>query len=140
MNPNLVNFYNNWNKKAAGIDTASLAGLYDKYITLFVIYNNLYNQVPPHLTARGFVIPNKIYDSKAATEYVVSFLGGKNILDHLTASKNDSDISTIINLIDNEEFYIKIRKGVRQRAEDINLEEIFTGITTLELDLPSISQ
>lgn len=121
MKPSLIDFYNNWSKKAQGIDTATLGGMYDKYITLFVIYNNLYNQVPPKLAAGGFPLPKKIYDNKAATEYVVNFLGAKAILEAYSHNKNEGDIEAIIEVIRNEEFYIKIKNGLRQRNEDLLL-------------------
>ena len=119
MSPSLVAFYTNWSQKANAIVSNELAAVYDKYITRFVIYNCLYNQVTERLHASGFPLPKKIYDNKAATENVVSFLGPDNLIAQLHGNQND--IEAIINLIDAENFYIILRYGERQRPEDLKL-------------------
>ena len=121
MTQNLIDFYNNWTAKVAGIAGQDLSSIYDKYITSFVIYNNLYNQVPDKLIASGQSVPSRIFDNKAATILVVQFLGSVNILTRLTENNNDTDISAIVSLIDQETFYIKIKNGQRQRNEDLKI-------------------
>lgn len=121
MNPWLVDFYNNWTAKQQAIVGLDLSHVYDKYMTSFVIYNNLYNQIPAKLIANGVVMPNRIFDNKAATEYVVQFLGANDILSEITNNNLDNAITTVIDLIDNEVFYIKIGYNGRQRNEDLKI-------------------
>jgi hypothetical protein len=117
MNSLLIDFYNNWNLKAQSIVGHDLSHVYDKYMTSFVIYNNLYNQIPDKVVAGGIAVPARIFDNKAATEYVVQFLGAANILTELSNNNLDGDIEAIIDLIDQEVFYIKINYNGRQRNE-----------------------
>lgn len=127
LNQNLVDFYNNWNAKANNIVDDNLENVFDRYITLFVVYNFLYNQVPPALLERGENIPRQIFDNKAATDLVVQYLGAANILSNLHNNNNDQDIQCVINLIDQQTFYIKLKFGQRQRKEDIKILNALTS-------------
>jgi hypothetical protein len=121
ISQNLIDFYDNWTEKANLIVGDSLSDVYDMYTTRFIIFNNLYNQIPQELAARGIVLPAKIYDNKAATDYVVEYLGAGNILTELTNKNNNNDINSLTNIIDQEIFYIKLKHGQRQRAEDLKI-------------------
>lgn len=121
MNQYFTDFYTNWTGKANGIVADDLSNVYDKYMTLFVIYNNLYSQIPDKLVSNGLVVPNKIYDNKAATEMVVQFLGANALLTELASNNLDVDIDAIINLIDQEVFHIKINHGQYNRNEDLKI-------------------
>ncbi len=121
MNQDFTDFYTNWTEKANGIVGDDLSNVYDKYVTLFVIYNNLYNQIPDKLISEGIVVPNKIYDNKAATEMVVQYLGANALLTELASNNLVVDIVAIINLIDQEDFHIKINHGQYDRNEDLKI-------------------
>lgn len=121
MNQYFTDFYTNWTGKANGIVGDNLSNVYDKYMTLFVIYNNLYNQIPDKLISDGIVVPNKIYDNKAATEMVVQFLGANQFLDELAVNNLGTDVDSIINLIEQETFHIKINHGQYDRNEDLKI-------------------
>ncbi|WP_299221219.1 hypothetical protein [uncultured Aquimarina sp.] len=121
MNQYFRDFHNNWIAKANAISTNELSDIFDKYITLFVIYNNLYNQVPNKLIISGIPVPNKIFDNKAATELVVKFLTPEDLLLEFSNNNLDNDIESIINLIDQETFHIKINYGGYNRNEDLKI-------------------
>ena len=121
MNQWLTDFYYNWTRKVQSIVGQDLSHIYDKYITSFVIYNNLYNQIPDRLVASGIAVPNKIFDSRAATDFVIQFIGADVILTEIANNNLDKDISTIIELIEHEAFYIKINRDGRQRNEDLKI-------------------
>jgi hypothetical protein len=121
MSPYFSDFYHNWNNKLTSIVGDDLASVYDRYITSFVIYNSLYNQVPEALIGNGIPVASRIFDNKLATDIVVQFLGATNLLNLLYDNDCANDIKGIINLIDQETFYIKIRYGQRQRNEDLKL-------------------
>lgn len=121
LSQNLIDFYNNWTLKGTQIVGDDLSHVYDKYITLFITFNNLYNQVPQKLLDRGMSMPAKIYDHKAATNYVVKYLGATNILNEFASNDNDKDIALLVDIIDQELFYIKLNYGQRQRQEDLEI-------------------
>jgi len=121
MNLYLAEFYANWNAKLQAIEGDELAKVYDRYITAFVIYNNLYNEVPEMLTRQGIPLPNRLFDNKMATDLVVQYLGAQNILDILMQNHRLDSINDIIRLINQEVFHIKIYLGQHQRNEDLKL-------------------
>jgi hypothetical protein len=121
MNPWLIDFYDNWTIKVQSIVGQDLTHVYDKHMTSFVIYNNIYNQIPDKLVTNGIAVPKRIFDNKAATDYVVQFLGAANILSEITNSNLDSDVDAIISLIEQEVFYIKINRDGRERNEDLRI-------------------
>ena len=121
ISQHFVEHYINWNIKVNAINSNDLPSIYDRYMTLFVIYNNLYNQVPEALIAKGSSVPNQIYDNKLATEYVVKYLGAADILNNLQVNGNEADIRGLINLINDEVFSIKLNHGQRQRNEDLKI-------------------
>ena len=121
ITPYFVEHYNNWNTKVNGITGDDLGSIFDRYMTLFVIYNNLYNEVPAALIVKGIPVPNQIYDIKKATEYVVKFLGASEILNNLHDNNCDADVQTIIDIIHNEEFHIKLNHGQHHRNEDLKI-------------------
>ena len=121
ISQNLIDFYNNWSRKAAENQGNDLASIYDKYTTLFVIYNNLYNQSREVLVASGVIAPKQNFDNQNATIYVVRYLGALDILNNFTASNIDTDIDIIIDVIDKERFHIKLKKGKADRNEDLKI-------------------
>lgn len=136
MNEWFVNFYINWTTKAQSITGLELADVYDKYITYFVIYNNLYNQIPDKLVASGVSLPKRIYDVDLATKHVVKYIGGNNILTTLSNNGLDNEINAIITFIENEFFYIKITRQGRQRHEDLR---ILDDLKSVNPDLKAIA-
>jgi hypothetical protein len=121
MNQYFTDFYTNWTKKANNIVGNNLENVYDKYITLFVIYNILYNHIPDKLISNGISESRKIDDNKAATEEVVKYIGANALLDELTANNLGADIDTIKNIIEQEVFHIKINHGQYNRKEDLKI-------------------
>lgn len=123
LSEQLIEFYENWTEKSNQIVGDKLSDVYDNYITLFIMFNNLYNQIPKELARKGDKLPPKIYDNIAATDYVVSFLDAKNIMTEFVENGNCEDISSIIRVIDQEIFYIKFKYGESQRDEDLKILE-----------------
>lgn len=129
-------FYNNWMAKAAEYGIGELRDCFDKFFTLFVVYNRLYAEVTFTLVRAGRIhrlrrdINNlgtmrKIFpDRKAATQYLQQYLGSENIIDHLESDDAAANaLNTICNLLDNGRFYIKLDAltGERRRLEDERL-------------------
>ena len=132
MLPHLIEFYNNWTAKADNITGNSLSDVYDKFITRFIIYNNLYNQVPAQLVVRGVKLPNDLGDRKKATVCVVKYLGGAKIIDKLDCANKTQDIVNITQLIEAKRFHIKLKHGASQREEDEKILNKMSSVTKSE--------
>ena len=126
-------FYRSWNRKAEEYGTQELRQCFDKFFTLFVIYNRLYAEATFLLARRGIIIlgrrsssgrRNTFPDSLAAKNYVRQYLGSENLMSQLESDTQSNEaINTIIYLIETEQFYIRLDmvSGSRQRQEDLRL-------------------
>lgn len=123
MNIYFENFYQGWNEKLGFIQGDGISQIFDRFITAFVIYNFLYNQIPIWQIQHGHPVPQKVTDRKAASDYVVNFLGAENLLQRFENAGNAVDIHSVIQLIQNEVYYINLNYGDRQRNEDLRLLE-----------------
>ena len=117
-----IEFYDDWTAKANAIAGDNLSSIYDRFITNFIIYNSLYNEVPMQLSARGFTLPRRLYDDLKATDYVVKYITPNTFLKKLSEKGCDKPIDQLVKLIDDEKFYIELSStGERQRAKDIRI-------------------
>lgn len=120
-------FYQGWMNKADHYSTETASGSFDKYFTLFVIYNRLYAEATFVLGRRNQVnLANKTAfpDSQAARSYVIQYVGSNHLMSGLENDETaKTALETIKKLIDNESFYIKLNMvtGGRQREKDIEL-------------------
>lgn len=114
-----------WQNKAAQYNTASLEGCYDKFFTLFVVFNRLYAEATFALARRGDITlqaTRSLPDRKGATEYTLAFIG-QDRFQHLYEARLAPHIRVIAKLIEEERFYIKLSSpnGDRQRDKDLAL-------------------
>lgn len=121
MNHRFTIFYESWLNKAHGYSENSTAEIFDKFISLFIIYNFEYNQIARLLRLQGEHIYNRYDDRKAATDWVISFIGAQNIADLLDEQSLSEEVGKIIEIIENERFYIKLNWGERQRNQDLKI-------------------
>lgn len=121
LNPNLINLYNNWTLKANSYNHNDLANVFDKYITLFVIFNALYNHIVNELRNSGTHIYNRYDDRKAATVWIISFIGANQIINKINTNELNAEINNIAQLIQDEVFHIKINWGRRERTSDLKI-------------------
>lgn len=124
FNPEFENFCAAWIDKAT---RPSEYDCFDKYFSLFVAYNRLYAQATFVLAGRGQInLGNRrtFPDTKAATCYVVQYLGASEIITQIDNDASAKDaLATLAHLIENEEFYIRLDMvtGNRQREKDVEL-------------------
>ena len=84
VNPEFKRFIQSWQEKAEGIKPTDIYGCFDRFFTLYVIYNRLYAEAT-FIFARGGH-PNlgkrtSFPDKVAATCYVKKYLKSTVILD-----------------------------------------------------------
>ena len=126
-------FYHNWINKAKEYGTNEVRECFDKFFTLFVIYNRLYAEVTFTLVRAGRIprLKNDIIhprrprrnfpDRMAATQYLQQYLGSHNIINKLDNNIDTTDaLNTIYSLLGNRLFYVKLDAltGKRQKSQD----------------------
>lgn len=119
-------FCSNWLEKANGLSDDTLSGVFDKFFTLYVVYNRLYVETTFRLANNGQInLTNRrsFPDSKAAKKYVSQFLGSNKIHTEFEKEIFENAISSIINILENHLFYIKLHQvnGIPQPDEDDKL-------------------
>ena len=127
ISPELDRFCTEWLAKAAQYNNESIASCYDKFFTLFVVFNRLYAEATFALARRGEIklAPNRpLPDRKGATEYTLAFIGQERF-QRLYGDKLVPYVNDIARMIEDAEFYIKLSapNGDRQRDKDLVLLE-----------------
>jgi hypothetical protein len=126
-------FYDRWLNKANSYNaklTPSLEDYFDKFFTLYVIYNRLYAEVAKVLEEEGKIssLKNKTTfpDRQAATNYVCQYVKASSFIQTIESDEDCCNaLSEIIKLLEDNRFYV-------------NLDKI-TGYPKKELDLDFIS-
>jgi hypothetical protein len=122
ITPQLRQFYSNWLGKADAYDQDTLANHFDKFTSLYVVFNSLYLQVMTELVLAGEKLPKEYKDKKAATDYVAQYLKGKYFITQLLSDDFSlNNFTNICSIIENEEFHIILDYGIQQRALDLEL-------------------
>ena len=106
--PHFQRFCTEWLEKAEQYDDGDIHGCYDKFFTLFVVFNRLYAEATFELARRGEITiqPNRsLPDRKGATEYTLSFVG-QAVFDQLLETQLAEPVATVAGLIENEMFFI----------------------------------
>jgi hypothetical protein len=119
-------FCSNWLEKTNNLDDNTLSDVFDKFFTLYVVYNRLYVETTFRLSNKGQInLTNRTSfpDNKAATKYVSQFLGSNKIFIEFEKEIFVNAISLIINILENHSFYIKLHQvnGMPQPDEDDKL-------------------
>jgi hypothetical protein len=118
----LNDYYNNWLNKADNYNSNTLSNQFDKFTSLYVLFNSLYMQVMTNLVLAGHHIPTGFKDKIAATDYVIQYLGSTYYLNNLlNDEQSKADLNSICDIIEQEEFHIILDWGNQQRQKDIAL-------------------
>ncbi|MCU1266225.1 MAG: hypothetical protein JWM21_2543 [Acidobacteria bacterium] len=123
----LKEFTRRWRAKARPHGEQSLRQSFDRFFTLYVVFNSLYAEATLCLARQGCVkIENRNHfpDAEAAQEYVVQYLGARHLLQELN---NDSGtraaLESIKALVCGGTFFFKLNMltGAGQPDEDADL-------------------
>jgi len=127
LNYEFSRFVTDWLAKADNIKLESIATYFDKFFTLYVVYNRLYAEATFALSRKGQInisSEKPFPDRKAATNYVVKLIGSASLVGAITNNTECSAaLSQIEKLIEQNVFSIKLHMvtGERQREKDENL-------------------
>lgn len=79
-------FYESWLTKANDYSIDSLTEAFDRFFTLYVVFNRLYAEAAFRLARRGLInfdSRDRFPDSKASQEYLLQYLGASALIDAL---------------------------------------------------------
>ena len=117
-----TNFYTRWRNKGEAMDSNGVEEAIDKYVTLFITFNFLYNPVPEKMVRHRNIVLKKVGDKESATLFIQDFLGSQNILSYLNQNGCDADIIGLANILRQKHFNIVLdRLGVPKPKEDEKL-------------------
>lgn len=118
MNNHLIFFCDYWLASASNFNDSELKDAFNKFFTLYVVYNRLY-------TEAGFTLNKKssLSDKTGATDDVLRYLGAKNIKNAFLSDKNCVQaINDLIDILESGEFIINLDKnGNLNQTEDESL-------------------
>ncbi len=112
MNNESIQFCNNWLGKAKLYTEDNLEHNFDKFFTLFVVYNRLYAEVTFKLSRKGEINLEKrttFPDAQAAKDYVEKYLKSSFINTEITKDENCTKaLASLKEIIRNKIFWIKL--------------------------------
>lgn len=121
MNQDTNDFIQTWTEKIAAIEGDGLGEVFNRYTSLYTLYNRLYNDSYRELKNSNSLNKSRYSDFEKATTLVVQFNSANDIIERITANNNLPDIDAIANLIKNDIFHINLADGVSQKNTDLQL-------------------
>jgi len=119
LTSNQQDFYSRWLQKADNLIDGDIASLIDKYVTLFISYNFLYNIIPIKKAQETSKAREDVHDRAGATTFTIDFVGAEVISKYLTEQGLDGQIEQLAKAMPN--FNIDLNKGKPQPEKDENL-------------------
>lgn len=115
-------FVDAWMARAKAYGDNEQDDCYDKFFTLFVVFNRLYSEATFTLDRDRIIqLPKNrpLPDKKGATEYTLEAIGLDKFND-LYAAQLAEDVKTVAKLIEDERFHIRLSspEGKRQPDKD----------------------
>ncbi len=115
-------FYKNWIAKADSYTEDSLPNHFDRFVSMYIIFNSLYMKIADELVLDGYDLPKKFSDNKAATQNVVQFLKSNFYINNLLNDEESiNSLKIICEIISSEEYHIILNWGRAQKDKDLKL-------------------
>lgn len=120
-------FHSRWMAKARRHNREGLQHSFDRFFTLYVVFNHLYAEATFQLANHGQVQiqnRNRFPDAEAAQEYVVQFVGADRLLQQLNNTpSSEAALLLLQTQVCNGAFNLKLNMttGEAQPAEDADL-------------------
>lgn len=127
INQEIKDFCEKWIEKAKAYSNDNLQDVFDKFFTLFVVYNRLYVEATFRMSNKGEINiqnRNSFPDSQAAKNYVIQYLNSNTINNAFDADENCTHaIERLKVIIRDQEFNIKLNMvtGFPEREKDLEL-------------------
>ncbi len=123
-------FYARWLQKADNLNEEDIANLIDKYVTLFINYNFLYNIVPIKKAQETNSVREAVGNRAGATTFTIDFLGAPVISNYLTKHGLDVQIEQLADVIPH--FNIDLNNGRPQPNRD---RALIHGLRSTDADI-----
>lgn len=110
LSPELERFCSEWIARADQYPDASVEGCYDRFFSLFVVFNRLYAETTFELARRGSIRlqPGRpLPDKEGATKHTLELIGVADFQD-LCDTRLAGNIRDIAELVDEGRFFIKL--------------------------------
>jgi hypothetical protein len=129
MRPVTKEFIENWELKLSQIknDNDQLKELYDKFTTLFTIFNRYYNEAFYQFKEDKKLTKSRYSDFEKATTIVQEFLSVDSLINSF--NKNQKEIDDLCMLIENKIFHINLADGEPSEETDMQLLENLKSLT-----------
>jgi hypothetical protein len=127
-------------------DADALSRCFDRFTSLFVVFNRVYTEAGKLLIRRGVVQPGRyapLPDRKSAISHVVTFYGEDKLRDEISANqKCRKAVDTLVQLIRDQSFYLHedYTTGNPDIQRDLRLANeasTYCPKAVLSFDLPS---
>ncbi len=113
----LITFCNRWLEKADKYTNDTTEEVFDKFFSLYVVYNAIYTEATSELKEKNSKVSTR--DRQSATENIPVYIGQDKLFNALQIMK--PDIDKIVELIGNSTFHISInRKDFTADTEEDN--------------------
>lgn len=129
LTPDQQDFYTRWLQKADNIVEDDIANLIDKYVTLFITFNFLYNIIPIKKARETGNAREEVGDRVGATTSTIDFLRAGVISSYLKEQNLDTQIESLANAM--PYFNIDLNRGIPQPNRDKALIE---GLKSADAD------
>lgn len=114
-------YIDTWTNKISSYKGDDLGTLFDKYTSLYILYNRLYNESYRQMQINNQLTKQRYSDFEKATKLVIEYNEAIKINARLKNKNNLIDISAIADLLRNDVFNINLADGVSQKDHDITL-------------------
>lgn len=132
MSEDTKEFIVNWEFKLSQIQGETLNDVYDRFTSLYTIYNRLYNEAFRFLKEKKRLTKKNYSDFDKATIIVVEFISSKAIIESIKNNKNLGEIDAVCKLIENKVFYINLNNG--QPREEID-EQLLNNLKSTDIEI-----
>jgi hypothetical protein len=124
LNWEINQFVNNWMERANEYGDDEIH-CYDKFFTLFLVFNRLYVEAALELNRQGISVYDRrgyLGDQQCATKHTLAFIG-QDRFDALFESYLSLYVEQVAVLIENQVFFINLKppEGLRQPTQDRKL-------------------
>jgi hypothetical protein len=129
LDPEFSHFCESWQQKARTYSGETVEDHFDKFFTLYVVYNRAYAEATFWLARNGQINISRrtsFPDSEAATSYVLKFVSATRFLTAIEGPEQCRNaIAEICRFIDEAQFAIKLDMvyGQPQRDKDLKLAQ-----------------
>ena len=111
VNPETKEFLETWERKLAQANPGQLDGLFNKFNTLYTIYNRYYNEAFATLKAAKKIEKPRVSDFERATGIPLKFLGAKEIIDSVANNGDQENVDAVCQWIRLGIFNINLAEG-----------------------------